>query len=44
MRGSKKSGVVIGFFVVFAVVMHLITSSWLDRVESSCENAKCYLD
>lgn len=44
MTESKKNGVAIGFFVIFAVVMHFITSSWLNRVESSCENAKCYLD
>ncbi|MGB3368291.1 MAG: hypothetical protein WBA54_12425 [Acidaminobacteraceae bacterium] len=44
MKKSKKSGLIIGFFLVFAVVTHFIANSWLDRVESSCENAKCYLD
>jgi len=43
MRKSKKNGTIIVFFLVFAVVIHFITNFWLDRLESSCENAKCYL-
>lgn len=44
MKNSKKTGIAVAFFIMFAITVHFITSVCLDRLESSCENAKCYLD